>query len=513
MTETPLPSEIADTSDPPEGGRLVAELRQAQARAERAERELARTRQSAAYVVGDLMVRAAKEPRRLLTLPRDLWRVWRLRRHRRPISRPATSSARTREVVDREGPRLLVPRLASAPTARSLSLAGAIGAATARAWSPYASVSPALPHEAVALVETIDPDVVVIDTSAALPGGSWSHLGNPAAVDRLLAAGALVDAAHAHGRPVVMLRMTPPSHTAFLDGLAARCDLVVDGPGSTPRDAWHPGIDPLDHVPAAAAPALLWTASFPPSDDAWRAVALAAERIISIDPSLPEPTAWHRALACATGVLIEPARAGILGASPESLLALASGRRVLAPDDADLAAMLAPWPALHDAHSTSRDLADVVASAQGPRPLSSSEHRAALAAILVSASAPTQLARLAARLGIPGRPSNPWGVALLADADVDPMRVIAQSWRPRELVVDRPLPDRATSILLDAGIDIIIGDAHTDADVARLGLSSAYVATQVDLRDPHDLADLLAGTLLGQAPRSHPTDARLVSTP
>jgi len=513
MTETPSPSDSPDVSTPPEGGRLVAELRQAQARAERAERELARTRQSAAYVVGDLMVRAAKEPRRLLTLPRDLWRVWRLRRHRRPVARPATTAARTREVVDRDGQRLLIPRLACAPTGRSLSLAGAMSRATVRAWSPYASVSPALPHEAVALVEAIDPDVVVIDTSAALPGESWAHLGNPAAVDRLLAAGALVDAAHAQNRPVVMLRMTPPSHTAFLDGLAARCDLVVDGPGSVPRDAWHPGIDPLDQVPAASAPALLWAASASPGDDAWSAVARAADRVISIDPTLPESTAWHRALACATGVLVEPARAGILGASAESLLALASGRRVIAPGDADLAAILKPWSSLHDAHMTSRDLADLVASAQGPQPLSSTEHRAALAAILVSACAPTQLDRLAHRLGIHARPTHPWDVALLADADIDPLRVLAQSWRPRELVVDRPLSDRARALLHDGGIDVIVGEAHTDADVARLGLSSAYVAAQVDLRDPHDLVDLLAGELLGHAPRNHPNDARLVITP
>lgn len=494
------------------GAHLVAELRQAQARADRAEREVARTRQSAAYVVGDLMVRAAKEPRRLLTLPRDLWRVWRMRRHRRPAPRPtAASPARTREAVDRDATRLLVPRIASVPPGRGLSIAGALSHETVRAWSPYAAVSAALPHEAAALVEAIDPDIVVIDTSAALPGQAWSHLGDPAAVDRLLAAGALVDAAHALGRPVVLLRMTPPSHTAFLDGLAERCDLVVDGPGSSRRHPWHPGIDPLDRVPAASAPSLLYAVREGRDDGDTRAIAAAAMRTTRIDPSLPEDVAWHRALSAATGVLVETTRPGLMGAASPGLCALASGRRLFAPGDHDLADMLEAWPAAGDALLAHADLTALVAAAsRGPDALSPGEHHAAFAAILLDASAPVQLTGLCQRLGLPARPRACWDIALVADADIDPARVIAQAWRPREVITDSTIGDRARTALHDAGIEVIVAEGGEDLDIARLGVASPYVASHVDVRDPHDLLNLLAASLLGQGPLIHPNDARLV---
>ena len=491
------------------GARMMSELRQAQARADRAERELERTKRSAAYVVGDLLVQAAKDPRRLLMLPRDLWRTWRLRRSRRSAPKPA-GQARTREVLDLDAARLLVPRIATVPPGRGLSIAGAIATATARGWAPYAAVSPALPHEAAALVEAIDPDVVIIDTSAALPGQAWSHLGDPAAVDRLLAAGALVDAAHALGRPAVLLRMTSPAHTAYLDALARRCDLVVDGPGSSRRAPWHPGVDPLAAFPLPADASLLVTAG--PSAQA-ELISGAAPRSHRIDPTLPDDLAWSRALTASTGLLAEPVAPGLLGAGLASVSALAAGRRVLGPGDADLARILSRWSDARGALAATTDtdaLADL--ARRGPSPLTPDEHRATLAAILLGASAPVQLTVLAERLGIASRPRACWDVALLADSDVDPDRVLAQAWRPRELIVTEALPDRARDALADAGIDVVVAEPRASHEWALLGIASPYLAQQVDLRDPQDLLDLLAGHLLGQPARSHPTDARLVST-
>jgi hypothetical protein len=490
------------------GARLMSELRQAQTRADRAERELDRTKRSAAYVVGDLLVRAAKDPRRLLTLPRDMWRTWRLRRSRRAAS--ATSSPiRTREVLDLDAARLLVPRIATVPPGRGLSIAGAIASATARGWAPYAAVSPALPHEAAALIEAIDPDIVVIDTSAALPGEAWAHLGEPAASDRLLAAGSLVDAAHALGRPAVLLRMTSPAHTAYLDSLARRCDLVVDGPGAGRRSAWHPGVDPLAATTPAEDTALLVTAS---TTDVVQRIAEAAPRHHRLDPSLPDDVAWSRALAASTGLLAEAVPSGLLGAGLASVSALAAGRRVLGPGDTDLARMLAPWDAARTALSTSASPAELIEHARsGPLPLAPDEHRAAFAAILVAAAAPVQLTVLAQRLGVSSRPRSCWDVALLADGDVDVDRVLAQAWRPRELIVTVPLPDRARAALDSAGIDVVALEAGAPLEPSLLGIASPYLAQQINLHDPRDLLDLLAGHLLAQPARPHPTDARLVS--
>lgn len=490
------------------GARLMSELRQAQARADRAERELDRTKRSAAYVVGDLLVQAAKDPRRLLTLPRDLWRTWRLRRARRSAPKQA-GPARARAVLDLDAARLLVPRVAAVAPGRGLSIAGAIATATARGWSPYAAVSAALPHEAAALVEAVDPDIVLIDTSAARPGQAWAHLGDPAAADRLLAAGALVDAAHALGRPAVLLRMTPPSHTAYLDSLARRCDLVVDGPGAARRSAWHPGVDPLAHADLPDLPALLVTAA---PRSGVEAVAHAAPRSLRVDPALPDDLAWSRALAAATGLLAEPVAPGRLGAGLDSVTALVAGRRVLGPGDDDLARILSARRAARTALTATSDRDELAAVARGgPAPLTPEEHRAAFAAVLLAAAAPVQLTVLAERLGIASRPRACWDVALVADSDLDPDRVIAQAWRPRELIVREALPDRARAALAGAGVEVVTVQDSALREPALLGIASPYLAQQVDLRDPHDLLDLLAGHLLGQPTSSHPTDARVVS--
>lgn len=509
MSEEP----VRRPEDEPEGraggARLMSELRQAQARAERAEREVERTKRSASYVVGNLLVQAAKDPRRLLVLPRDLWRVWRLRKARRTAPTTGGSTVRARDVLDLDAARLLIPRLAAVPAGGGLSIAGAIGTATARGWMPYAALSPAMPHEAAALVEAVDPDIVIIDTSASLPGEAWAHLGDPAAVDRLLAAGALVDAAHALGKPAVLLRMTPPSHTALLDGLAHRCDVVLDGPGSSTRGArWHPGIDPFASVPLPDGLGLLDLASRADVD-------LAVTRRVTLDPALPPDSAWQRALGAATGVIASPVPIGIIGAGLLSVASLAAGRRLLAPGDEDIAGMLRPWPEAQRAALVTRDPGQLSRlAASGPEPLSQAEQRGALAAILLAAAAPVQLTYLAEKLGIESRPRSRWDVALVADPAPEHLatyidRVLAQSWRPREVVVDTPLPGRAHAALAEAGIDVVHVDEGTPRDPALMGLTSPFIAEQVDLDNPHDIVDLLAGLLLDQPPRSHPTDARV----
>ena len=402
-----------------------------------------------------------------------------------------------------------MPRIATVAPGRGLSIAGAIATATARGWSPYAALSPALPHEAASLVEAIDPDIVVIDTSASMPGQAWAHLGNPAAPDRLLAAGALVDAAHALGRPAVLLRMTSPSHTAYLDSLARRCDLVLDGPGAARRSPWHPGVDPLARAAAADQRALLVTAAPGPGSDS---VAGSAPRSIRMDETLPDDVAWSSALDSVTGLLAEPVTAGRLGAGLASVAALVAGRRVLGPGDTDLARILAARGSARTALAATTDLDALAQIARsGPAPLTPEEHRAAFATILLAAAAPVQLTVLAERLGIASRPRACWDVALVADSDVDPDRVIAQAWRPRELVVAGPLADRARDALAAVGIDVVIAPVGAPIEPALLGLSSPYLARQVDLHDPHDVLDLLAGHLLAQPARSHATDARLVS--
>ncbi len=512
MTEGP----VDELSAPPEAparnqvARLQHDLRRAEARAERAERALDRAERSASYVVGNLLVNAAKSPKRLLTLPRDLWRIWRLRRSRRSTP-PSSTGPRGRrdDILDLDAPRLLIPRTSVAAAAQgSLAIAGALSHRTMLAWQPYAAVSSALPHEGPALVEAVDADIVVIDTAAALPGETWEYLGNPAAVDRLRAASALVDAAHAQGRPVVLLRSTSPTHTVFFTELAQRCDLVVDGPGSTRDNPWHPGIDPaawqFGEVPRDAGAFVDWQGpAGTPLERDIRAAALAelGDRAVrSPDPRLHRSLAMRNAVSATTYGLGDPmwVTGATLGAAPVTLGLLASGRRIVTGHDADLSALLrtegdARGAALFT--EGTEGLAEAID--QAGRPMSDPQRRAVLRAIMLGASAPVQLSVLADRLDIEARPRSVWDVALVVGDDPDIDQILLQTWRPREIVTRMPLTDRANALLRDEGIDTtpLPDEVLRDRTLLSMAVTTPYIARQVDLEDPHGILDLLVERL------------------
>ena len=344
-----------------ENARLRSEIRQALARAQRAEADAIRVRGSTKFQVGDLLVKAARHPRRLLALPRDLLRLYRLRGHRR--TQPGTTAddtvpgrARRSDYTDEIAARLLLPRVAAQPRL-PLAVAGALDPLTAAQWRTIAAVTPVLPHDAATLIRDVDPDVVVIDTAAAGPSGSWSHLADPAATDRALAARDLITAARGLGRPVMLLRSGHDS--AGFDAIGATCDLVVNMPGSPAVKPWQPGID-LGIVMRLDSGLLLdgggnddaTTASnrvFIVDDVCSSALAATwsetlAERDLplhGIDPTAPEVTAIESAVRSAAVVAVAADHhTDSVGAPLPALLALAAGRRLVGPDDADLRSIL-----------------------------------------------------------------------------------------------------------------------------------------------------------------------------
>lgn len=514
----------ADERGSSDSARLRAQARQAEARAERAERALERMERSAKYTVGSLLVEAARSPRRLLLLPRDLWRVWRLRRRGRGTSTPASGQrSRRDELLDVDAARLLVPRASARPDA-AFAIVGALSASTAAAWSPYVALTAALPHEAAETIHAVGADVVIIESAAALPGEDWAFLGDPAAADRQVAAQRLIDAARGEGIPVVLVRNTSPAHTAFLGALAARCDLVVDGPGSRRDNPWQPGIDPAawasvavgrDDRAVVVGPDPLADPRAPLSDRALagalaRALRSAGIDTVSPDPRMPVVAARRSAVSTAAFGIASPLRVaeGTVGAAPSSLGILASGRRLVGGRDGDLARLLprAAW-----AQIVVDDNDDIVAALASARvALTDEERRSLLREIVVQASAPVALQDLARRLGLRGRPIACWDVALAtSDPDVD--AVLLQSWRPREVLVTHRISDRARDSLDDHGIAVITAEGARTRDELALAAGAPLVAAQVDLSDPHALADLLAERIGALPPRARHSDAALWS--
>lgn len=214
---------------------LVELLREAQQRADQAERSLARAQGSLAMTVGQLVVDAGQSPRRLATLPFTLLRIRRSRRAQR-----ARQPKPSRELVMLQprdlslsinAERILLPRrVVVTDTRPSLVVIGP--QAFVDALRAVAHVSVAVPHDAAALVRSLDPDAVVVHAHAGAPGTPWYPLGEPGEARRESLLVDVREVCHRLGRPIVLLR--DRVHAPGLDPFAETCDLVIE----------------LDHEPA-----------------------------------------------------------------------------------------------------------------------------------------------------------------------------------------------------------------------------------------------------------------------
>lgn len=519
-----------------ENARLRGELRRSQAQMQRAQRDLERFQKSTSYVVGSMLVAAAKSPRRLLLLPRDLWRVWRLRkaRRRQRLTTPAAPSRASRqELLDFEAARLLLPRV-SARVDRPFAVAGALSDATAAAWAPYAAVTRLMPHSAAELVRDVDPDVVVIESAAGRPGEDWAHLGNPAAVDREAAALALIDAARERGRPVVLVRNTAPGHTVFLRDIAARCDLVVDGPGSRVSDhVWHVGTDLAAwHVdgarssvddcaavlagpdPLSAAGALAPLGARPADRALAKALSQAlAERGLTVDsprPGHPGRDTLRHVLAHARVGIAQPLSAprGIVGADPRTLGLLAAGLPIVTGPDDDLMDLLGDAREMAYVAATPDDAAAALTGALERSNADLAPPPELLRNLVLHDAVPVRLGFLTGQLGLPVRPEAVWDVTAVFDSlDVD--AILAQRWRPREVLTESAT-DLQREALKDASISLVtIPDltALSDDDIAQAA-TSPFVAIGVRAEDPQGVLDLLGATVTGSQIDSGPARMR-----
>lgn len=419
-----------------ETARMRHQTRTAVARAESAEKALRRANASTAWKVGKLLVAAAKRPRNLITLPRDLLALWRLTTSRRRGSAlpEVEGNGAVLERSDVADSRLLRPRIGSAGAAGLLSIVAVVDDRVASALAPYATVTRVTPHDAGEVVEAINPDLVLIDTAAAQAPGPWLHLGDPAAADREAAALDLVLAAQDLGRPVVLRRSGDLSLSAGLHDLAARCDLVVADRDGGDLPGWDPGIDlrACSAPPGGERTGSVWIGDLslrmPPAHRAGILELLRHANGLTIHPRADElttyPVDWPADLrghvgapvvaGDLTGVL---ARAEIaLALTPDDTIALhatAAGARVVTPGTPDALARLTAGP------------------------LTTDEHEAALVDLFEHAAVPVRLQSLCRMLRLSVRPLEVRAVALVV-ADAEPGMVPAilrQTHRPTEVAV------------------------------------------------------------------------------
>lgn len=218
---------------------LESELQEERQRALRAERSLAKLQTSLPMSVGQLVIEAGTNPRRLPRLPFDLLRIRRQRRRSREgrivSDRDGAIQGRNRATKPKEALRLLVPRRVLTVDDRPSVLVIAPDVTVDRL-ERSAHVSRALPHDAGTLMETLDADLVVVDARVGELGSPWFPLGQPGEGRREQSLLALRGVCEQLGRPLVLV-FDPTTSPGLID-FAHDCDVVID------PDEWDGHVDP-----------------------------------------------------------------------------------------------------------------------------------------------------------------------------------------------------------------------------------------------------------------------------
>jgi hypothetical protein len=183
--------------------RLKAALADREARVRILEARVAALEASTSLRVGRAVTDAARKPGKgVVTLPRELYRMW---RHRGAPNVVTSVDARERPMFSaRDEDRLIAGSAAS-----GLIVAGVLGPAAAESLGRAAHVVPLMPHDAALVLDTADVDLVIVDAAAGAPGGPWAYLGVPGVPDRERALAGLMDVARGRGRPLVLLGAAP----------------------------------------------------------------------------------------------------------------------------------------------------------------------------------------------------------------------------------------------------------------------------------------------------------------
>jgi hypothetical protein len=337
---------------------------------------------------------------------------------------------------------------------------------------PDAAVQQMLPHDALLVLERTDPDLVLVDTAALLPGRPWAHAGEPSAGDRGRRLVEIMSAARAIGRPTVLWWNGPRGHAVGLVPLERDFDLVITN-GSPGTDglalSWTSGVqmrrwNPLGAEPQRSRhPVFLWrrdtvtTLTAAPTRTFLKAMAGTGLEIWRDADEPPVGVPVPADLASALGTPMDPGRLperfrehGLFVAGPiiapdmerpigtTILQQLASGCRVVSGPDPALAASFGDAVAWIDGPAGA--IAGVRAAAEHG-PMSGAELRATLRALYRHHATSALLTMLARYLGLRAQvtPNRDVCAVVSLDTDVRPAdfvdAILLQQERPVEALI------------------------------------------------------------------------------
>lgn len=498
-----------DNRSPDEGLRervqaLLAERQQLESARRRADEQLRAAQRrlelvegSTAFLVGQAIATAAKQPgTEVVRLPKRLWGLYRgrgrvdrsrsvgARGGRASSTEPTLATGGEDRLFLAQTPALLIPE-------SGLSLAGIWRDATRRALEPDCAVNTLLPHDALLALERCEPHAVIIEAAAARPGHPWAFSGTTVGLERDLVIADLLAAARAAGIPVVFWANAPSHEAPGLAAVAAGCDLIVGEPGTGGATApFAAGLQLAEHnpidLPSERPPAVVLVGPpgavrAPPLLPVVLQAAAAGPLRIYDDLSsiggedYDEDLAGHVVGALPwrlTAAVYRKARVCLAVASPgpdtgeavdvRTLEQLACGARVIRVDGAAPRNPADEWSLAIHAES---DTSGVLRRALEAPPRTAGDVRLLLRSLAPGRTVRSQLDGLATTLGLRVSAGTQLDVSVLVDAPASAdLSVVAES-----LASQRHLPAEVVVAVGDA--DAVAGLSNTLAELEGLGIA------------------------------------------
>ncbi len=471
-----------------ERDRLSRQLRDTRVQLAMTETRLAALEQSSTMLFGRTIANAAKKPwPRGALLPRDLYKLWRMRGAPKSGAQNAAAALAAAQLADLKGTGGRFLSALTAPGALALSdpglvlagppaaaprlvITGALSVLGCATLVPDAVVHPLLPHDADIVVEATGADLVVIEASALLPGSPWAHATDPAAADRGRRLARMIVMARALGKPVVLLRDVPQSLMPGIGWLAASCDAVLDGGLGVQLARFNPV-----GVTAARPTAPVYAGARDPREAP--AVRALLDSLTGNGPGAAVRLAGARSWRSLPALYRDNA-VFVTASAAQGLEQAASGARVIGPLGSGPGAGGAGGPG-----STAAAVRAEIESASAARPLSVTEVRVRLRDIFLADATPVRLAALVKAAGLPSALVGGRQVAVLAEVTDGPQAarlaaaLLAQRLRPAEVIAGYPTTNTgdaaavrdALGALARHGIRVVVteaGPAERDADGA-----------------------------------------------
>lgn len=164
-------------------------------RVQKLEAELARLKNSGAFLVGTALLAIVKDPRRSLVAIKNLVRLWRLRHESDDRQFSTELGEPMLQRIRRAMPFNYGPRVAMVASDSIMDRL-----------AKECYVLPLMPHDkdVADVLLPFKPQVLVIEAAAGRSSSVWQHLGNPLAPDRAAQLARIVSSANRNQIPVIL---------------------------------------------------------------------------------------------------------------------------------------------------------------------------------------------------------------------------------------------------------------------------------------------------------------------